>query len=264
MTNDKSAEASGVYAERYVAFIDILGFSEHVRRSERVADDAQKLINVLNKTARTWIGTDLQPTHDDLGVDFRSTAFSDCIVLSEAVSPKALQYLLFRVSQFALDLLASGFLLRGAIAKGLLHHSERVVFGPAFLNAYDSERNVAKYPRIIVDRGTHEDFLDLPNAQLNEVFERFIRPDLRHADDGPIFVDIFSGYRIAGHIPHERVRMIGEACRESIQEKLDRSIHNPAHYEKLRWLAIYWNSVRPQTDHVIFPAARDFQKRNGA
>lgn len=264
MTNDKSAEASGVYAERYVAFIDILGFSEHVRRSERVADDAQKLINVLNKTARTWIGTDLQPTHDVLGVDFRSTAFSDCIVLSEAVSPKALQYLLFRVSQFALDLLASGFLLRGAIAKGLLHHSERVVFGPAFLNAYDSERNVAKYPRIIVDRGTHEDFLDLPNAQLNEVFERFIRPDLRHADDGPVFVDIFSGYRIAGHIPHERVRMIGEACRESIQEKLDRSIHNPAHYEKLRWLAIYWNSVRPQTDHVIFPAARDFQKRNGA
>lgn len=141
-------------------------------------------------------------------MDFRSTAFSDCIVLSEAVDPKALQYLLFRVSQFALDLLASGFLLRGAIAKGLLRHSERVIFGPAFLNAYDSERNVAKYPRIVVDRGTHEDFLNLPNAKLNEVFERFIRPDLRHADDGPVFVDIFSGYRIAGHIPHERVRMI--------------------------------------------------------
>jgi hypothetical protein len=42
MTNDKSAEANGVYAERYVAFIDILGFSEHVRRSERVVDDAQR------------------------------------------------------------------------------------------------------------------------------------------------------------------------------------------------------------------------------
>ena len=37
MTNDKSAEANGVYPERYAAFIDILGFSEHVRRSERVA-----------------------------------------------------------------------------------------------------------------------------------------------------------------------------------------------------------------------------------
>ena len=75
----------------------------------------------------------------------------------------------------------------------------------------------------------------------------------------PVLVDIFSGYRIAGHILHERVRMIGEACRESNQEKLDHSIHNPAHYEKLRWLAIYWNGVRPQTDHVIFPTARDFK-----
>ena len=163
-------------------------------------------------------------------MDFRSTAFSHCIALSEAVDPKALQYLLFRVSQLALDLLASGFLLRGAIAKGLLHHSERVIFGPALLYAHDSERNVAKYPRIVVDRGTHEDFLNLPNAQLIQVFDRFIRPDLRHADDGPVFVEVFSGYRIAGHIAHERIRMIGEACRESIQETLDHSIHNPAHY----------------------------------
>jgi hypothetical protein len=183
-------------------------------------------------------------------------------VLSEAVSPKALQYLLFRVSQFALDLLANGFLLRGAIAKGLLHHSENAVFGPAFLKTYDLERNTAKYPRIIVDRGTHEDFLQLQTVQLNEVFDKFIKPDLRHDDDGPVFVDIFSGYRTSEHIPYERLVLTGEACRASIQAKLDESIYHPAHFEKLRWLAIYWNSVRPQAEHVIFPAMRDFKKRN--
>ena len=152
-------------------------------------------------------------------------------------------------------------MLRGAIAKGLLHHSEHAVFGPAFLKAYYLERNIAKYPRIIVDRGTHEDFLELQTVQLNEVFDKFLRPDLRHDDDGPVFVDIFSGYRISEHIPYGHMVVTGEGCRASIQAKLDESIYNPAHFEKLRWLAIYWNSVRPQPERVIFPAVRDFGKR---
>jgi hypothetical protein len=261
--NEKRAETNSVYTERYVAFIDILGFSDHVRRSAHAADEAEKLIGILNRIARTWTDPELQITHSALGVDFRSTSFSDCTVLSEAATPKALQYLVFRATQFALDLLANGFLLRGAIAKGLLHHSEHAIFGPAFLNAYDSERNVAKYPRIIVDQRTHEDFVDMQDAQLGEAYDRFIGPNLRHDDDGPVFVDIFSGYRNAEHIPYERVRITGDACRENIQAKLDQSIYNPAHYEKLRWLAIYWNGVRQQAEHVIFPVMRDFRKRNG-
>jgi len=260
--SENAAATGSVYSQRYVAFIDILGFSEHVRQSEHASAEAQKLIQILNRISQTWADKTLQATHDTLGVEFRSTSFSDCTVLSEAVTPKALQYLLFRVSQFALDLLANGFLLRGAIAKGPLHHSEQAVFGPAFLKAYGLEQDIAKYPRIIVDQGTHEDFLQTQTVNMGEVYDRFIRPDLHHSDDGPVFVDIFSGYRIAGHIPYERIVMTGEACRASIQAKLDRSIYNPAHYKKLRWLAIYWNSVRPTEEHVIFPAQRDFRRRN--
>jgi hypothetical protein len=222
----------------------------------------KKLIDILNRITRTWTDKALTISREQLGADFRSTSFSDCSVLSETISPKALQYLLYRVSQFALDLLANGFLLRGAIAKGLLHHSETAVFGPAFLTAYDLERNTAKYPRIIVDRGTHEDFIELQNVQSNEVFDKFIRPGLRHDDDGPVFVDILSGYRGSEPIPYERLIVTGNACHASIQAMLDESIYNPAHYEKLRWLAIYWNGARPQAEHVIFPAARDFAKRN--
>jgi hypothetical protein len=255
-------QGTTVYTERYVAFIDILGFSDHVRQSEHSPAEAQKVIEILNKITRTWTDKALQVSRDKLGVDFQSTSFSDCSVLSEAVSPKALQYLLYRVSQFALDLLANGFLLRGAIAKGLLHHSETAVFGPAFLEAYDVERKIAKYPRIVVDRGTHEDFLQLETVQLDNVFVKVLKPGLRHAEDGPVFVDIFAGYRGSEHIGYERAIVTANACRESIQAMLDQSIYNPAHYEKLRWLAIYWNGARPQAEHVIFPAARDFARRN--
>src|SRR5258708_37460229 len=117
--------------------IIIHGISINVLQTEHTPIEAQNLIDILNRITQTCTDKALQVTHEKLGVDFRSTSFSDCTVLSEAVSPKALQYLLFRVSQFALDLLANGFLLRGAIAKGLLHHSENAVFGPAFLKAYD-------------------------------------------------------------------------------------------------------------------------------
>ena len=34
-----------------------------------------------------------------------------------------------------------------------------------------------------------------------------------------------------------------QACQRAIQNLLDDSIHEPKHYEKLRWLAIYWNST---------------------
>jgi hypothetical protein len=77
-----------------------------------------------------WTDKSLQAAYETLGKDFQWTSFSDCTVLSEAATPKALQYLVYRVSQFALDLLANGFLLRGAITKGKLHHSNHAIFWP--------------------------------------------------------------------------------------------------------------------------------------
>ena len=97
---------------------------------------------------------------------------------------------------------------------------------------------------------------------MEEVFDKSIKPDLRHDDDGSLYVDIFSGYRGREHLGFERLIVTAHACREKNQAKLDESIYNPTHFEKLRWLAIYWNSVRPQSEHVIFPAMRDFNKCN--
>src|SRR5258708_731680 len=250
-----------VYSERYVAFIDILGFSNHVRQSEHSLAEAQKLVAIMDRISNRWSDQALKLTHDMLGEDFKSQSFSDCTVLSEAASPKGLRYLLLMVTQFALDLLANGFLLRGGIAKGALHHSANAVFGPAFLNAHDLEQHIAKYPRIVVDRNTHRDF-GLHSSP--ETYDKFIRPDLRHAEDGPVFVDVFSAFRILdGHIP-SRVTLNGKACRANIQEKLDDSIYIPAHYEKLRWLALYWNEVRqlqnvPDLEPIELPILRDWK-----
>ena len=45
-----------VYSNRYVGFIDILGFSNHVRRSETAPEEAQKLVDIMNRIDKTVVG----------------------------------------------------------------------------------------------------------------------------------------------------------------------------------------------------------------
>jgi hypothetical protein len=60
----------------------------------------------------------------------------------------------------------------------------------------------------------------------------------------------------------------GQSCRASIQNLLNDSIYNPRYFEKLRWLAIYWNSVRlgqPPIDllePVDFPNMKNLDDKN--
>jgi len=107
------------------------------------------------------------------------------IVMSSNASVQGLIYLAAVVRQLALDLLTNGLLIRGAIAKGPLHHVGSVMFGPAFLDAYRIERDIAKYPRIILSQATYEDF-------------RSLTPGLRDPsfildNDGPPYQHILQG-----------------------------------------------------------------------
>lgn len=261
MNTDTTNE--NVYSERYVAFIDILGFSGHVRQSEHSRSEAEKLVQIMDRISKHWSDKNLQHTHNVMGNDFKSQSFSDCTVLSEAATPTGLHYLLFTVTQFAVDLLANGFLSRGGIAKGLLHHSNNAVFGPAFLSAHNLEQNIAEHPRIIVDQNTHHDFNSHPSPL---TLDKDLQPDLRHAHDGPMYVDIFSWFKFAGQSPYGRIEVCRKDCRDNIQAKLDASIYVPAHFKKLQWLATVWNTTveRESGRHewIIFPAQRDFEKRN--
>jgi hypothetical protein len=251
-----NTEAGNEYSERYFAFIDILGFSSLVRKSEHSPLEAEKLVAIMKRINDRWSDSALQPTHGILGEDFKVQSFSDCTVMSEAASAKGLQYLLMMVTQFAVDLLGNGFLLRGGIAKGALHHSQYAVFGPAFLRAYDLERNIAEFPRIVVDQLTHEDFEANPSP---ESFDKFIQPVLRHADDGPVYVDVFSCFKFTEALP-ARVELYRGLCRENIQAMLDASIYVPAHYKKLQWLAQIWNTTvenpSGRSEWIFSPAQR--------
>jgi hypothetical protein len=58
-----------------------------------------------------------------------------------------------------------------------------VMFGPAFLEAYHIETNIAQYPRVILSRKTYEDFRSMRPG--------VVYPQVLLADDGPPYLHIF-------------------------------------------------------------------------
>ena len=182
-----SSLTSSIYSERCVAFIDILGFSAIVNNSITSPEQASNLAKILSQMTEN--------TNSDIvtfsGDDFKTQTFSDCIVISESASDHGLSHLVWIISQLERDLLAEGILTRGGIAEGLLHHSERIVFGPALIEAYRLESTTAIYPRVVVDRRAHQHF---KRFQTNEGLLNDYN-QLRFDDDGPVFVDFLAPFR---------------------------------------------------------------------
>lgn len=129
--------------ERYVAYIDIMGFKEllkspgfHVRMEE--------LVNVIEER----LDYDLD-NHPYLSYIF----ISDTIIIlaEEGRAPS----LLWKVTQIQNALLAIGFASRGGIAFGEIlersHDGKRNIFGDAYARSYLIEQEQAIYPRVAIE-----------------------------------------------------------------------------------------------------------------
>src|SRR5512145_794980 len=96
-----------VYEERYLAFLDVLGFSEIVSRLEPDDPNLDWIVFLLN--TRVFAESTLQ----NPPAEFRSTSFSDNVVVSAPISPSGLEAVLHFSFQFAwLLLIQGGYLCR--------------------------------------------------------------------------------------------------------------------------------------------------------
>jgi hypothetical protein len=225
-----------MYSDRYIAFVDILGFSSIVRQSEH--DQTSKRFDALVSTL-TEIGSH-HPSINESD-DFQFQSFSDSVVMSSASTLTGLVQILSSISDLAIRLLKTSLLIRGAIAKGKLYHKQPIIFGPALLDAYNSEVNIAKFPRVVLMRKVYEDFQKIAGSMKH--------PQVLLAEDGPPYLHVFAKFRMLNEaaptvefLNSDEV-LEAQFCRAAIQNLLDESIYQPSHYEKLRWLSIYWNST---------------------
>jgi hypothetical protein len=147
------------YNESIVTFIDILGFGQIVEEKNCV-----EICNILNKFKDIAI-TSIKDHHlSNYKRDFFN--FSDTIIRVAHISngPKGNTGILFHeildIFYAQLYLVKHDILVRGSMTYGDILINDNNIFGPALNRAYKIERELALYPRIIVDPILLKTFID--------------------------------------------------------------------------------------------------------
>lgn len=126
------------YSQNYVAFIDILGFSNYVSNEEN-AEKTQDLFAFVEKFRH------LYNTSPQLRT--KVSFFSDSIVITSDEIESIILAIHLAESYLKKNL---GLLFRGGICYGKYYHKNDITFGPAVISAYRLEQK-AIYSRIIID-----------------------------------------------------------------------------------------------------------------
>jgi hypothetical protein len=233
------------YQERYVAFIDILGFSALVKKSNSSPELLTRIISILEEvqmyasigqamdaSAANGPGTFFQDM-------FKMSTFSDSILLSTKVNLIGLGLITTISGIICNRLLHQGVFTRGAISKGNMIHTNQIAVGDGLIKAYKIESTSAIYPRIILDDVLIGDF------QALEMQGRI--PPLRRMDfDGlwhlhilePKMLEMNSNTSKSEHaiLNNEYMSLGRQEIENSLREATDMGVK-----AKVTWLARYFN-----------------------
>ena len=137
------------YETRVVLFLDILGFKDIISKTVNKGKDVSKKIQELYDV--------IDVMTDDFTTSDKSTKvitqFSDSIVISFKEEEEEAIILLFEeIQSLIVKLILKNIICRGAISYGKLIHNDKIIFGPALNDAYETETKAAMYPRVILDR----------------------------------------------------------------------------------------------------------------
>lgn len=244
------------YKERYVAFIDILGFKNLIDRSITVPPEVTLDSIVEALKFKSPVGRDkivLGRIGDISNSDHKMSTFSDNVFISTNTTENGLIHILHHVEQISFKLLKLGFLCRGGITKGLCYHHDNIVFGPAVIEAYKIEKEEAKYPRTLLSEKVLYDGKNTISP-VKEVFFNLIRED----HDSKYFIHYLRIIRLFSDSmereqPRDYLNML-----ETIKAKIEKELLNVkkieskdcpnknlkvSEVEKIEWIKDYFESA---------------------
>ncbi|MBR3095873.1 MAG: hypothetical protein IKH12_09815 [Clostridia bacterium] len=171
------------YSDRYVAFLDMLGFSDMCGNKKMDCFEIKAVYNdieLLKLKYDIFAGVVIS---DEIrnGTDF--TFMSDSIIISAPHSDPGLLFILYLCSFIQNMLLQQGILLRGGIADGEFFKLDSIMFGPALISAYTIESKTAIYPRIVLS-GRIIDELKIKGLFKKKTVEDYIARSQRETEKG--------------------------------------------------------------------------------
>lgn len=242
------------YEERLVAFIDILGFKEIVKQSEKEPSKVELLYSVLNylknwEISKNWdlklveIEEDAQKRgveNFDIRGKTNSTSFSDSIVVSVSVDNNVNEMastLIVNLANIGAILFEQGILFRGGLTIGKIIHNEHgTVFGQGLIDAYKLESSFAKYPRIILS----DKLISKLNYPIRTKKDRYpYHQYIDRFDDGCVGFHQMQYYQVMQsweEMTTEKLTTSLAKIRKVIIKGLDDSFEKPDVFEKYNWL----------------------------
>lgn len=249
------------YENRLVAFIDILGFKDIVKQSEKDPSKIKLLYSVLNylknwEASENWslrlveIEEDAQKKgveNFDIIGKTNSTSFSDSIVVSVKVDNNVNEMastLIVNLAYIGAILIEKGILFRGGLTIGnIIHRENGTVFGQGLIDAFKLESTNAKYPRIILSDKLLKD-LNYPiegkrnRYPYHQYVERF--------EDGCVGFHQMIYYQVIEswiEMTVEKLSASLEKVRKVIVNGLDSSFEKPDVFAKYKWLKEQYNKL---------------------
>lgn len=237
------------YSEYYVAVLDILGFKDLVLNE--LDENKYKIARYLEITKGLLNDNKGKKAESKLG----TIVISDTIILSipfgsgrqENISN--LRQLCVAIQDIQFKLALNKIWLRGAISSGntYIADDESQIVGPAYINAYLLEENVAIYPRVILDNKLVSK-LNMSSAQ--ELIRAINSPEENQEHD-PEKSNILYNWKnksikseierdVSFFIDYMIYCFTREGELQEIISNIEQSMYkNSAAYSKYRWLVNY-------------------------
>jgi len=235
------------YKNSFVVFLDVLGFKNMVNSED---EKIEKYLQIVNKQIKYLEGIEEKK-------DIKSIVISDSIILSvettdnQYININTLRNLCLFVALIQEALALENIWLRGAISYGKTYFDEesKQIVGKGYINAYELESSLAKYPRVILDNKIInilelEDSNRLIEKINDDVFENWNGNILYNwgrnvlignlelksysmEKDIPLFIDYLDNLKNTGKI-------------DTIIENIKKSVYSSTSiYDKFRWVSNY-------------------------
>jgi hypothetical protein len=139
---------------------------------------------------------------------------------------------------------------------GLLYHHDEsqsaagsnkaptMVFGPAFIDAYQFESSHADGPRVILQNQVWQKVDHYCTENPSEKLAKFLSTHIKRADDGPAYIDLFADFGISSFYDTNRdLSTEMKQIQDHLCQALDSSTDRPHHFKKNAQLARAFNKA---------------------
>ncbi len=217
--------------EKYIAFIDVLGFSDMVNNfsfnkhyDPQFNGTSKDTFHVVNNYYHKVLIERIYENDSPLEI----TTISDCIIVSSKTLVPLLIFLYYYQSNMIYNDAANARIVtRGYLTKGCFVHDQKknLIVGEAYQRAVAGERNT-KYPRIEIDK--------IVADEIQEPFDILVKVDQQASK-------YYINYLI-------REKFQDMPCKGSIENFIDDKIkeykNNENIQQKYKWLKNYHESIK--------------------